>query len=65
MLLTVWAAYFFHVTRVSFRDGVVSATHLSGQLLKDPLAYHWLLQYPRKTILNHSLHVFEVPAAPR
>jgi len=43
---------------------IVSATHLSGQLLKDPNAYHWLLQYPRKTILNHSLHVFEVPAAP-
>jgi 4-amino-4-deoxy-L-arabinose transferase-like glycosyltransferase len=42
---------------------IVSATHLSGQLLKDPKAYHWLLQYPRKTILNHSLHVFEVPAA--
>lgn len=44
---------------------IVSATHLSGQLLRDPRAYHWLLQYPRKTILNHSLHVFEVPAAPR
>jgi hypothetical protein len=43
---------------------VVSATHLSGQLLRDPRAYHWLLQYPRKTILDHSLHVFEVPAAP-
>jgi hypothetical protein len=43
---------------------VVSATHLSGQLLRDPRAYHWLLPYPRKTILNHSLHVFEVPAAP-
>ncbi|MBI3483599.1 MAG: hypothetical protein HY012_00390, partial [Acidobacteria bacterium] len=43
---------------------VVSATHLSGQLLHDPRAYHWLLQYPRKTILNHSLHVFEVSAAP-
>ncbi len=43
---------------------IVSATHLSGQLLRDPSAYHWLLQYPRKTSLNHSLHVFEVPAAP-
>jgi hypothetical protein len=44
---------------------IVSATHLSGQLLKDAQAYHWLLAYPRKAILNHSLHVFEVPAAPR
>jgi 4-amino-4-deoxy-L-arabinose transferase-like glycosyltransferase len=41
---------------------VVSATHLSGQLLDDPNGYHWLLQYPTKTILDHSLHVFEVPA---
>jgi hypothetical protein len=40
---------------------VVSATHLSGQYLRDPSAYHWLLEYPRTTILNHSLHVFEVP----
>jgi len=41
---------------------VVSATHLAGQLLKDPTSYHWLLGYPRKSILNHSLYVFEVPA---
>jgi len=39
---------------------VVSATHLSGQYLQNPAAYHWLLQYPRKAILNHTLHVFEV-----
>lgn len=41
---------------------VVSATHLSGQYLGDPTAYRWLLQYPRKAILNHTLHVFDVPA---
>jgi 4-amino-4-deoxy-L-arabinose transferase-like glycosyltransferase len=41
---------------------VVSATHLSGQLLDDPNGYHWALQYPEKEILDHSLHVFEVPA---
>jgi hypothetical protein len=41
---------------------IVSATHLSGQLLKDPLAYHWLLAYPQKAILDHCLYVFEVPA---
>jgi 4-amino-4-deoxy-L-arabinose transferase-like glycosyltransferase len=40
---------------------VISATHLSGQLLDDPNGYHWLLQYPTKAILDHSLHVFEVP----
>jgi hypothetical protein len=42
---------------------IVSATHLSGQLLKNPDSYHWLLAYPRKTILNHSLYVFEIPAS--
>jgi hypothetical protein len=40
---------------------VVSATHLSGQLLKNHFAYRWLLQYPVKTVLNHTLYVFEVP----
>ena len=53
-----------------WKDGVVWITGTYSrvwcrQLLRDPLAYHWLLQYPRKTILNHSLHVFEVPAAAR
>ena len=40
---------------------IVSATHLSGQLLDDPNGYHWALQYPETEILNHSLHVFKVP----
>ena len=40
---------------------IVSATHLSGQLLQNHYAYRWLLQYPLKTILNHTLYVFEVP----
>lgn len=43
---------------------IVSSTHLSGQLLKNHYAYRWLLQYPLKTVLNHSLYVFEVPAKP-
>src|SRR5580700_6223316 len=34
---------------------VVSATYLSGQLLKDPNSFHWLFQYPRVAILDHSL----------
>jgi hypothetical protein len=72
---TTWLAYFGGVDPASYgirarnldeRDRVhgtvvVSATHLSGQYLRDPAAYHWLLAYPRTTILNHSLHVFEVP----
>ena len=41
---------------------VVSATQLSGELLQDHHAYRWLLQYPVKTVLNHTLYVFEVPA---
>ena len=40
---------------------IVSANYLSGQTLPDPNGYHWVLQYPTKLILNHSLHVFEVP----
>lgn len=40
---------------------IVSATHLSGQLLTNHYAYRWLLQYPLKTILNHTLYVFDVP----
>ena len=40
---------------------IISANYLSGQTLPDPSSYHWLLQYPTKLILNHSLYVFEVP----
>ena len=40
---------------------VVSATHLSGQYLRNPAAYHWLFAHRRTAILNHTLHVFEVP----
>jgi hypothetical protein len=43
---------------------VVSATHLSGQLLDDPNGYHWTSQYPETEILDHSLHVFKVPPQP-
>src|SRR5262249_48187944 len=43
---------------------IVSATHLSGQLLKDHFAYRWLLPYPRKAILNHTLYVFDTARTP-
>jgi len=39
---------------------VVSATHLSGQYLENPEAYHWLLRYPLTRVLDHSLYVFQV-----
>jgi 4-amino-4-deoxy-L-arabinose transferase-like glycosyltransferase len=72
---TPWLAYFGGVDPASYgirarllgeQDRVhgtvvVSATHLSGQYLRDPAAYHWLLEQPRTAILNHTLHVFEVP----
>ncbi len=44
---------------------VVSATHLSGQLLDDPNGYHWTSQFPEKEVLDHSLHVFEIPPQDR
>jgi hypothetical protein len=40
---------------------IVSATYLSGQLFKDPNGFHWLYKYPEIAILDHSLHVFQVP----
>jgi 4-amino-4-deoxy-L-arabinose transferase-like glycosyltransferase len=40
---------------------IISANYLSGQTLPDPNSYHWVLQYPLRLILNHSLYVFEVP----
>jgi hypothetical protein len=60
------AFYGIRYTRLNEEDHptgtvVVSATHLSGQLLKNHYAYRWLLQYPAKAILNHTLYVFEVP----
>jgi hypothetical protein len=63
------AFYGIRYTRLGEQDRptgliVVSATHLSGELLKDHHAYRWLLQYPLKTVLDHSLYVFEVPQNP-
>jgi hypothetical protein len=40
---------------------IVSATHLSGQLLSNHDAYRWLLNYPVRAVLDHTLYVFEVP----
>lgn len=38
----------------------IGATHLSGQFLADPQSYHWLLQHPRKEILDGSIYIFDV-----
>lgn len=42
---------------------IVSAMDLTGHSLRDPKCFRWVLQYPCKAILNHTLYVFEVPAA--
>jgi hypothetical protein len=42
---------------------ICSATTLTGLYLHDREGCQWLLQYPRKTVLNHTLHVFIVPEA--
>jgi hypothetical protein len=47
--------------RVSGATVVVSSTEMTGQMLENFDAYHWVLRYPQKTILNHSLHVFQIP----
>lgn len=48
--------------RVSGATVVVSATQMTGQMLEDFNAYHWVLRYPQKTMLDHSLYVFQIPA---
>ncbi len=40
---------------------VVSATTLTGQMLENATRYRWVLRHPEKTVLNHSLHVFQIP----
>jgi hypothetical protein len=51
--------------RVSGATVVVSATQLTGQMMGDkPDAFRWVLRFPEKEILNHSLHVFVVPGPP-
>ena len=48
--------------RVSGATVVVSATQLTGQMHEEqPDAFRWVLRFREKTILNHSLHVFEIP----
>lgn len=38
---------------------IVSATELSGQYLRNPESYRWLLQYKPKQILDHCMYVFQ------
>ncbi|HEX6908230.1 MAG TPA: glycosyltransferase family 39 protein, partial [Terriglobales bacterium] len=48
--------------RVTGATVVISATQLTGQMLENFDAYRWVLRYPQTAILNHSLHVFRIPA---
>ncbi len=48
--------------RVSGATVVVSATQLTGQEFQNFDTYRWVLRYHQTTILNHSLHVFQIPA---
>jgi hypothetical protein len=48
--------------RVSGATVVIGATQLTGQMLENFGAYHWVLRYPQIAILNHSLHVFRISA---
>jgi len=43
---------------------VVGARHLSGYTHKERWNYHWVERFPRKTILGHVLHLFEVREGP-
>lgn len=76
---TIYFAYFGNVSPQSvyrirakpLLDGeypsgtiVVGSRHLSGYTHKERWNYHWVEQYPRKAILGHVLHVFEVPEGP-
>jgi 4-amino-4-deoxy-L-arabinose transferase-like glycosyltransferase len=72
---TIYLAYYgnvdpsvYGIRSVPLREGdrpsgtvVVSSVFLAGRLLHDQYAYRWLLRYPQKALLNHTLHVFEVP----
>jgi 4-amino-4-deoxy-L-arabinose transferase-like glycosyltransferase len=60
------AAYGIHSIAMNSTDRpsgtvIVSANYLSGQTLPDKDTYRWVLQYPVKSVLNHSLYVFEIP----
>jgi 4-amino-4-deoxy-L-arabinose transferase-like glycosyltransferase len=50
--------------RVSGATVVLSATQITGQMLENFDAYHWVLRYPEVAILNHTLHVFRIPPQP-
>jgi hypothetical protein len=50
--------------RVAGATVIVSSTQLTGQMLENPMSYRWVLKYPEKAVLNHSLHVFAIPVAP-
>ena len=40
---------------------IVSANEMAGYLMDDPDGMRWLLQYPMKAYLNHTLFVYQAP----
>jgi 4-amino-4-deoxy-L-arabinose transferase-like glycosyltransferase len=40
---------------------IVSASEMTGSYNKDQYAMRWLLQYPQKAYLDHTMFVFQVP----
>ena len=55
------AQYLPEGKHVSGATVAVSATTLTGQMLENPTSHRWVLRYPEKTVLNHTLHVFQIP----
>jgi 4-amino-4-deoxy-L-arabinose transferase-like glycosyltransferase len=61
------ADYGIHAARLlpgEKRSGtiVIGATDLSGEYLRDSNSYQWVTKYPLRTILDHCMYVFTVPA---
>ena len=70
----IWLAYFgsvdpaiYGIRAQSLQENdhpsgtvVVSATNFSGQYLRNPGAYRWLLQHKPTQVLDHCMYVFEV-----
>jgi hypothetical protein len=58
ILMRVWPEWALLLSERNFKW---SATQLTRQWLDNPGAYHWVLHHSEKTVLNHTLQVFQVP----
>ncbi|HEX8926090.1 MAG TPA: glycosyltransferase family 39 protein, partial [Terriglobales bacterium] len=43
---------------------VIGASNLAGYASREDCGYCWVQKYPLKTVLNHSMFVYDVPALP-